>query len=83
MGKLFRFFYCEGCGKRHRGEPSGCGCGCSTFKPGEWYISYYAFGRIREEKVGKNRALAGRILKIRESEVAADKFNLKGKSGLR
>lgn len=76
MGTVFRFAYCKSCDKRYRKKSTRCECGSKSFQYSDWYVSYFALGRTREEKVG-NLDLARRVLRQKENEVASGKFRLR------
>lgn len=77
MGSLFRFTYCRDCGARLRQKQERCKkCGCRSFDYSDWYIRYFALGHSREERIGPSRALALRVLRLRENEVVEGRFRL-------
>ncbi len=76
MGAVFRFTYCQVCGKRYRKPVEICSCGRKSFRFSDWYIRVKVHGRNYEEKVG-SKTLARQILVRRESEVIDGKFQIK------
>ena len=76
MGNVFRFTYCQECGKRHRKPVETCACGCRNFRYSDWYIRVKVHGRNYEEKVG-SKTLARQVLVKREAEVMDGKFKIK------